>query len=109
MRQPIFEFRDVLVQNPTSQPITLRRMELNSAGSGAYFIRSGSTPMNVKVAANASATFSISTWGRARDGYLSAAEPVVIQGRAFFRRRRREAVRVALPAERSAVRVICFM
>lgn len=74
----------ITVANPTKDAITLRRLEINTVGTGAYFLRSGSTPMNVKVAPNASATFSISTWGRARGGYLSANEPVTIQGRAYF-------------------------
>lgn len=74
----------ITVSNPTNEPVTLRRLDLNTVGTGAYFLRSGSTPMNVKVAPNSSATFSISTWGRARGGYLSASEPVTIQGRAYF-------------------------
>ena len=48
----------VAVSNPTNAPITLRRLEINTVGTGAYYLRSGSTPMNVKIGANGNATFS---------------------------------------------------
>ncbi len=74
----------VEVSNPSNEPVTLRRLDLHSFGGGAYALRANSTPMNVRVPAGASKTFSISTWGRARGGYLSAGEPVVLQGTAYF-------------------------
>lgn len=76
----------VAVSNPTNEPITLRRLDIRSVGSGAYALRANSTPMNVKIAPNTSATFSISTWGRSRGGYLNSTEPVVLQGTAYFDR-----------------------
>src|SRR5258708_39345195 len=40
----------VEISNPADETVTLRRLDLRSEGSGAYFIRANSTPMNVKVA-----------------------------------------------------------
>ncbi len=88
-RGPIGLRYAVEVTNPTDQTITLRRLDLRTpAGGGAYVLRADSTPMNVKVAPKANATFSISTWGQSRGGYLYSGEPVVIQGTAYFDSRR---------------------
>ena len=74
----------VEVTNPANEPITLRRLDLHSAGGGAYTLRAASTPMNVKVAPNSNASFSITTWARSRGGEMGSSEPVVILGRAYF-------------------------
>ena len=74
----------VLVSNPTSQPLTLSRLDLQTIGPGAYSLRAGNTPMNLKVPPNSTAAFLISVWGRARGGYLTADEPVTIRGTAYL-------------------------
>jgi hypothetical protein len=83
-RGPIVLRYAVEVSNPTDQPITLRRLDLRTAGTGPYTLNSGSTPMNVQVAANAMGTFSIQTYGRSRGSLVGATEPVTIQGKAYF-------------------------
>ncbi len=72
------------VTNPTSEPLTLSRLELRTIGPGAYSIRTQASPMNLKIPPNATATYTISVWGYARGGYLAAEEPVSLQGTAFF-------------------------
>jgi hypothetical protein len=74
----------VSVSNPTSETVTVRRLDLRSVAGGAYHLRGQSTPINVKIAPNSTATFTISTWGYARGGYITSAEPVTIQGTAYF-------------------------
>jgi hypothetical protein len=73
----------VTVQKPDEQPIMLRRIELNSAGSGAHFLRSGLRPMNVKVERDA---LDLDLGSRAlpqRDGARHHSGSC-LQGRAFF-------------------------
>jgi hypothetical protein len=73
------------ISNPTSQPLTLTRLDLRTFGPGAYSLRTAATPMNLKIAPNGTSTYLISVWGRARGGYLASSEPVSIQGTAYFK------------------------
>ena len=72
------------VANPTSQPIKLSRVELQTIGSGAYVIRNTSSPMNVTIPPNSTSTFTISVWGYSRGGSLRSTEPVTIRGIGYF-------------------------
>ena len=74
----------VVITNPTNQALTLTRLDLQTLGSGAYSLRTNSTPMNLKVAPNATTAYQISVWGYARGGYLSSTEPVTVRGTAYF-------------------------
>src|SRR5205085_11366195 len=74
----------VTVDNPTDQPITLRRLHLRTEGFGAYALRTTGTPMNVKIAPKSTATFTISAWGRASGGYIASTEPVSLFATAYF-------------------------
>jgi len=69
-RGPIGLRYGVEVSNPSNEPVTLRRLDLHSFGGGAYALRANSTP--------------ISTWGRARGGFINSGEPVILQGTAYF-------------------------
>jgi hypothetical protein len=73
------------IMNPTNEPLTLERLDLQTIGTGAYSLRTASTPMNLKVPPNGTSVFNISVWGRSRGGYLRATEPVSIRGTAYFR------------------------
>ena len=75
----------VSITNPTPEPLTLTRLDLQTIGPGAYSLRTEATPMNLKVPPNSSASYLISVWGRARGGYLASTEPVTLHGTAFFR------------------------
>jgi hypothetical protein len=72
------------VSNPTSQPLTLQRLDLSTIGPGAYSLRANSTPMNLKIAPNGTSTFRIAVWGYARGGYIASSEPVSLRGVAYF-------------------------
>jgi hypothetical protein len=72
------------VSNPTSQPVTLRSLRLESIGPGAYTIHSGNTPLKLQLGPNQTRAITISAWGRARGGFLTTDEPVTIQGTAYF-------------------------
>lgn len=71
------------VSNPTNQPITLRRLDLQTQGPGAYSLRT-SGPFNLTVPANSTATQAIYAWGYARGGLLSQGEPVTMRISAVF-------------------------
>ena len=75
----------VSITNPTSDPLTLTRLDLQTFGPGAYSLRTEATPMNLKVPQNSAASYLISVWGRARGGFLNSTEPVTIRGTAYFR------------------------
>ena len=75
----------VAITNPTNQPLTLTRLDLQTIGSGAYSLRTNSTPMNLQVAPNATSAYTISVWGFSRGGYLASSEPVTIRGTAYFK------------------------
>jgi hypothetical protein len=72
------------ITNPTNEPLTLSRLDLETIGPGAYSLRTAATPMNLKVPPNSTANYLISVWGRARGGYLAADTPVTIRGTAYF-------------------------
>ncbi len=84
-RGPINLQYQLTITNPTSEPLTLSRLDLRTIGPGAYSLRTDASPMNLKVPPNATATYRISVWGYARGGYLASQEPVTIQGTAYFR------------------------
>jgi hypothetical protein len=76
---------EVSITNPTSEPLTLTRLDLQTIGSGAYFLRTAPTPMNLTIAPNSTANYTISVWGRSRGGYIRSTEPVSLRGIAYFR------------------------
>jgi len=73
----------VAVANPTNETLTLRRLELQTFGSGAFVLRS-SSPMNVTVKPKGTTTVTISVWGRALGGFLHSNEPVSLRTTAYF-------------------------
>jgi hypothetical protein len=83
-RGPIALRYQVQLDNPSSEPVTLKRLDLRSAGFGAYRLRADSTAMSIKVPPNSSTKFNITAWGYARGGYMSSGEPVTLQGTAHF-------------------------
>ena len=83
-RGPINLQYRLTVANPTSTPLTLRRLDLRSMGPGAYSIRTGSTPIRQTIAPNATTSVTLSAWGQATGGYLRSEEPVTLRGVAYF-------------------------
>jgi hypothetical protein len=72
----------VHIKNPLSVPVTLKRLELRTQGSGAYRLRSEALGLNRTIPAGGETTFQVSTWGRSRGGFMS--EPVTLVGTAIF-------------------------
>ncbi len=83
-RGPVNVQYQVQITNPTNQPLTLTRLDLQTIGTGAYSLRANGTPMNLKVPPNATTAYLISVWGYSRGGYLASSEPVTIRGTAYF-------------------------
>jgi hypothetical protein len=73
------------INNPTNQELTLTRLDLRTFGPGAYSVRTSAMPMNLRVAPNSTTVYTISVWGYSRGGYLSATEPVTLQGTGYFK------------------------
>ncbi len=54
----------VHITNPLSVPVTLKRMELRTQGTGAYRLYSEAFGLNRTIPPGGEATFRLSTWGR---------------------------------------------
>jgi hypothetical protein len=74
----------VAVSNPLPEPIVLKRLDLDTMGTGAYVLHTRGTPMNVKIPPSSNGSFAINVWGRALGGHLNAGEPVTLRGVAYF-------------------------
>ncbi|HEX9161841.1 MAG TPA: hypothetical protein VF980_09060 [Thermoanaerobaculia bacterium] len=72
------------VTNPTNQTFTLRQLNLQTQGPGAYSLRTGNSPMNATIPPGTT-TVTMSAWGRAAGGFLRGNEPVNIHGTAYLR------------------------
>lgn len=70
------------IKNPLSVPVTLKRLELRTQGSGAYRLNAEAFGLSRTIPAGGEETFRVSTWGRSRGGFIS--EPVTIVGTAIF-------------------------
>jgi len=84
-RGPVNVQYRVAVTNPTSEPLTLTRLDLQTIGPGAYSVRANGTPMNLRIAPNSTTVYTVSVWGYARGGYLASTEPVTLRGTAYLR------------------------
>lgn len=80
---PISLQYQVAVSNPTDDTLTLRRLDLQSSGSGAYVIHT-SSPLNVTIKPNGTTAVTVSTWGRSLGGFLHQNEPVILRATAYF-------------------------
>lgn len=83
-RGPINIQYDLAVQNPTNNQYTLRRLDIQSIGQGAYRIRTGSQPMSQKINPNGTTSVHLSTWGQSTGGFISSGEPVTVRVIAQF-------------------------
>jgi hypothetical protein len=72
------------IENPTEQAVSLERIELGTASSGAYRLRTSSTVIHRSIAPGGRVAVPISAWVYARGGELSADEPVSIRTTAWF-------------------------
>jgi hypothetical protein len=81
---PVSVQYQLAVENPTNQPVTLRRLELQSVSDGAYRLRTDSTVLNLPIPPGGHVTVPLSAWAYARGGYLRAEEPVSIRTIGWF-------------------------
>ena len=72
------------ITNPTTVPVTLRNLRLDTIGSGAYRLHTGNSPFNYTIPANSSVTIPLSTWANAMGGFLHSNEPVSLRVVAEF-------------------------
>ena len=83
-RGPISVQYRVSITNPTNQPLTLTRLDLQTIGPGAYSLRANGTPVNLRIPPNTTTSYNVSAWGYARGGYLASTTPVSLRGTAYF-------------------------
>ena len=85
MRGPVSIQYQLAISNPTTQPLTLTRLDLQTLGPGAYSLRANGTTMNLSVAPNSTSNYTISVWGYSNGGYMRSSEPVTLHGTAYFK------------------------
>jgi hypothetical protein len=83
-RGPINIQYDLAIKNPTNEQYTLRRLDIQSIGPGAYRVRTGTQPVNQRVSANGTTSVRLSTWGQSTGGFISSGEPVTVRVIAQF-------------------------
>ncbi|HWW62747.1 MAG TPA: hypothetical protein VN181_15335 [Thermoanaerobaculia bacterium] len=83
-RGPVNVQYRLAINNPTNEPLTLRRISLQTIGSGAYVLNTGVSPIQATVPPNASVQIPLSAWGRARGGFMTSTEPVTVRALAYF-------------------------
>ena len=83
-RGPISIEYQLTITNPTSQPLTLSRLNLSTAGAGSYQLRTGDAIVKTVVPANGSATLNLAAWGYARGGFVRSSEPVEMHGQLWL-------------------------
>lgn len=84
LRGPIALQYVVEVVNPTPDTLTLNRLDLQTIGQGAYYLRTGSVPMNERVSPNGTTQIRVGAWGTSRGGRLTVNEPVTMRVIAQF-------------------------
>ena len=71
-RGPVNIQYDLAVKNPTNEQYTLRRLDIQSIGQGAYRIRTGAQSMNQRISPNGTTSVHLSTWGQSTGGFMSS-------------------------------------
>ena len=83
-RGPISIQYQLTITNPTSQPLTLSRLNLSTVGPGGYSLRTGDAVVKTVVPPNGSTSVNLSAWGYARGGYTRSTEPVQVHGQLWL-------------------------
>jgi hypothetical protein len=83
-RGPISIQYQLTITNPSSQPLTLSRLNLSTVGPGGYRLRTGDAIVKTVVPANGSTTLNLSAWASARGGFVRSSEPVEIHGQLWL-------------------------
>ena len=72
------------VKNPSGEPITLRRLELQNIGTGAYYVRRLPIFFQQLIQPDETKTVTFTVDAIAQGGRLGASEPVTLRGIAYF-------------------------
>ena len=84
MRGPVPLTFNLTIHNPLDVPVTLRRVELRTQGTGAYELRAEAPNLDRTIAPAATETIQLYTWGRTGGGIVSRSSPVSLVGTATF-------------------------
>ena len=83
-RGPVSVQYQLTITNPSSQPLTLSRLNLSTIGPGGYRLHTGDAIVKAVVPANGSTTLNLSAWANARGGFMRASEPVEVHGQLWL-------------------------
>jgi hypothetical protein len=83
-RGPISIRYQLDVTNPTDHELILRRLDLRTVASGAYYLNTGANTLNERIPPGGTSSLRLSVWGEARGGRLGSTEPVNIRGLAYL-------------------------
>lgn len=75
---------ELSVRNPSSEPITLRQIRLQSVGSGAYTLRRDPQFLNRDIEPGETFAARLAVPAYAQGGRTGSREPVTIRGIAYF-------------------------
>jgi hypothetical protein len=75
----------VTVGNPSSEPVTIERLELRTNGPGPYSVPQRARVINVEIAAGEIVTFDFVADAVSRGDDRIMREPVTLSGTAYFR------------------------
>ena len=77
---------EMRVANRSSEPITLRRIEISSVGSGAYALRRDRFPFHERIEPDgfSSVTFWAKAWTRSSLSGFVSTEPVTVRAIVYF-------------------------
>jgi hypothetical protein len=84
-RGPVSVQYQLTITNPTSQPLTLSRLNLSTMGPGGYRLHTGDAIVKAVIPANGSSTLNLSAWASARGGFMASTEPVELHGQVWLK------------------------
>ena len=84
MRGPVSVRYEVRVENPSSEPVTLRQLDLRTFGDSPYVLRQGAQYVKQVIPAGQAVNFPMAFYGTTVRTSIATNEPVVIRGIATF-------------------------
>ena len=75
---------EILIRNRSGEPITFKRLDLQTAGGGPYVLRNSPERFNREIQPGEVARVVFSMWGVTVGGRAASIEPVVLSGAAHF-------------------------
>jgi len=72
------------IANPSTEVVTLRKIEIHTVASGALTMRSTSLPFNEEIAPGQTETVEVNGDATSAGGHFASEEPVSFRGTAYF-------------------------